>query len=313
VHALFADNEADNELTREDYVNQLTALLDPGGRADVYGFLNSICEALENNTYSTRAKFGLKLKEAFIAFRDDGEDVAEDEHAEDGTAEDGTAEATTAKLATIEGDNKVAGSKKERLYKAFENLRAKVAGADREFYGGDGVGYKFVLGLVSKHMLDAGECATDQHDVTNRILYELSQNIDKVRDIYKYLCSAAKKQGGEAFLDNLEDRKMHESIMVENEGEDGETYMEDNPAMHGDVRYKRGGKPSFQESIERRRALPDWIQGDDLRMCQLYREGHSYARIAEIMSTTLPAVKQRFASMRQTNEEMKAKAMGEVN
>jgi len=207
----------------------------------------------------------------------------------------------------------VEGTEKERIYKAFENLRAKVAGAQHEFYNGvDGVGYKFVLRLVSNHMFDAGECATTEHDITNEVLSDLSKSIDKVRDIYKYLCSAAKKQGGKAFTENIADRKMHEPILVENEGEDGQTYMEDNPAMHGDVRYKKGGKVYFQESPPQfQRVLPPFIQGRDLEICNYKREGYSNAKIAEILSTTEAAIKQRFVWMRKTNEEMKA--MGEVN
>ena len=92
---------------------------------------------------------------------------------------------------------------------------------------------------------------------------------------------------------------MHESILVEMEDEDGKTYMEDNPAMHGDVRYKHGGKIVFQESRPQfPRVLPEFIQGDNLRICQYYRENYSYAKIAQVMCMTLPAVKQRFVWMR---------------
>ena len=127
---------------------------------------------------------------------------------------------------------------KERIYKAWENLKAKVDGSETEFYDADkGVGYKFVLRQVSKRLMDTpGECATDQHDVVNRILYEVSQNIDKVQDIYKVLCSAAKKQGSQAFLDNTADRKMHEGLMIEVLNEQGKSEMVDNPAIGGVVR-----------------------------------------------------------------------------
>jgi hypothetical protein len=197
---------------------------------------------------------------------------------------------------------------KQRIYKAFENLKAKVNGAQHEFYDNNGVAYKFVLRMVSKRMMDAGECAMDQHDVTNNILWELSRrNLDEIQDVHKYLCSAAKKQGGKAFLENLEDRKTHESVMVENEGEDGKIYMEDNPAMHGDVRYKHGGNPAFQESRPQfPRVLPEFIQGDNLKICQYIRENYTYERIAEILCMTVAAVKMRVAWMRKTIEEMQA-------
>jgi hypothetical protein len=152
-------------------------------------------------------------------------------------------------------------------------------------------------------MLDAGECAKDQHDVTNRILSELSRrNLDEIKDIYKFLCTAAKNQGGEAFTDNLEDRDTHEPLMVEVEDDDGKTYMQDNPAMHGDVRYKKGGKVCFQDSRPVfPRVLPEFIQGENLEICGYIREDKTYAEIAEIMSMTLPAVKQRVAWMRNRN------------
>jgi hypothetical protein len=192
---------------------------------------------------------------------------------------------------------------KERLYLAFENLKAKVAGSEREFYGG--VGYEFVLKIVSKRMLDAGECATTEQDITNHILWELSRrNLDEIKDVYKCLSSAAKKQGGKAFLDNLEDRETHEPVLVEREDEDGgDPYKEDNPAMHGDVRYRHGGKPVFQESRPHfPKVLPEFIQGDNLRICQYIREDYSYAKIAEVLCMSVAAVKQRVAWMKRQSE-----------
>jgi hypothetical protein len=188
---------------------------------------------------------------------------------------------------------------KERIYKAFANLIDKVEGAELEFYGD--VAYKFVLRLVSKRMSDAGECATDQHDVTNRILFELSrQKLDKIQDIYKYLCSAAKKQGSQAFKENIEDRKTHVPLLVDIEddvdGGGGETYKQDNPLIHlNELR------PIFL------RELPGFIEGDNLLICQYIRENKTYPEIAEITGMTLSAVKQRAAWMRNRIEEMRAR------
>jgi len=194
--------------------------------------------------------------------------------------------------ADIEGTNKLAGQKKaamrKRLEKAFENLKAKVAGADREFYDGDiGVGYKFVLGKVANRMYDAGECSATEHDVTNNILFEFSQNIDKVQNVYSYLANAAWRQGGRAFTENLEDRDTHDPLMVKVENEEGKLEKVDNPGLRGDVVYKRGGKRVFQDSPLRfRRVLPDFIHGVDLKICNYIREGYNYAKIGPLVGLT---------------------------
>jgi hypothetical protein len=266
---------------------------------DTLGFFTLFGDSLADGTFCSKGiGFHKFLKNSFGDYQQDNAtaDVQDDVTA----------------LEDIEGTNKFAGLKKasmrERLEKAFANLKANVVGADREFYSGDvGVGYKFVLGKVSNQMYDAGECAMDQHDVTNRILWELSKNIHKVRDIYKYLSSAAWKQGGTAFTENLEDRKIHEPLMVEVEDEEEEPEKVDNPGIRGNVVYKRGGKRVFQESRPQfPRVLPAFIQGTDLQMCSYYREGYTYEKIARVMCMTVPAVKLRFARMRTTIAEMKS-------
>jgi len=252
--------------------------------------LASTSEPLEAGTFCpSTAKFDRLLKKDFLTFSDDRTNVDASENVTPDTEEE-------TKPVVIEGKDKFAGLKKaamkKRLEKAFANLKANVVGADREFYSSDvGVAYKFVLGRVSNQMYDAGECATDQRDVTNRILYDLSKNIHGVRDIYKHLSSAAWKQGGKAFTKNNEDRDTHVPLMVDEENEDGETYMEDNPELLGNVRYKRGGKVVFQESRPQfPRVLPEFIQGDDLKVCQYRRDNYSYARIAGVLCTTVPAI-----------------------
>jgi hypothetical protein len=217
-------------------------------------------------------------------------------------------EATASLLSTVEGDNKLAGLKKNamrrRLENAFENLKAKAEGADREF---NDVAYKFLLGKVSNRMYDAGECAVTEHDVTNHILFEVFQNLYKVRNIYSHLCNAAWKQGGKAFTRNIEDRKMHQPLMVEVEDEQGKTDKVDNPGIRGNVEYKRGGKVVFQEERPQfRRDLPAFIQGKDLEICNGIRANHSYAEIAENTGMTVPAIKSRVAQMKRRYLETKS-------
>jgi hypothetical protein len=217
---------------------------------------------------------------------------------------------------TVKGEDKLARIKKaatkNRLEKAFENLKKRVAGADHEF---NTVAYKFVLGRVSNRMWDSkGECANTEQDVANNILFELHEKLtrdpDSVRSIYGYLANAAYKQGSRALTENNDDRDMHEPLMVEVGGDDRdsggeETYMQDNPLIHlNELR------PIF------RRELPAFIQGDNLRICEYIRENYTYERIAEILCMTLAAVKQRVVWMRRTIEKMRAadkSSLQEVN
>jgi hypothetical protein len=81
----------------------------------------------------------------------------------------------------------------------------------------------------------------------------------------------------------------------------------EHPGIHGSIQFKRNGKVTYQVSRPQfPRELPEFIQGDDLKICQYRREGHSYGRIAEIMSTTENAVKKRIQKMYNRNQEMKA-------
>jgi len=311
VHALFADNE----LTLEDYVNQLTALLDAEGRADVYGFLNSICEALENNTYSTRAKFGSKLKEAFIAFRDDGKDVAEDDEG----AEHGTAEATAAKLATIEGGNKHAGLKKAVTKEAAENVYASWSGLPKDDRTGTlaeqrlfQLVTKVAKAKTGKYLYSCDEVANDADDYAQKIAIKVWEEIatfkGESKSFYPWLHKMCHRAACSAYKEIKKINKMHEPLLVDKEDDDGKVYLEDNPAMHGGVMFKRNGSVTFQQELQQfRRELPAFIQGIDLEICGYIREGHSYERIAEILSMTLAAVKMRIARMRKTIEEMRTR------
>ena len=86
-----------------------------------------------------------------------------------------------------------------------------------------------------------------------------------------------------------------------------ETARNTNPAVGGGDSYKRNGQPEYiTDRPQHRRKLPDFIQGDDLKICNYIRERYSYAKIAEIMSMTEAAVTLRIARMRKTIEEMKA-------
>src|SRR5207248_1226944 len=107
------------------------------------------------------------------------------------------------------------------------------------------------------------------------------QHISEVRNVYPYLANLAFANGKAAFKRNIADRKMHVPVIVEKEGEDGESYLEDNPLLH------------VRGYFEHRRDLPAFIQGVDLQICNYIREDHDYGRIAEILSMTEAAVERR--------------------
>jgi hypothetical protein len=290
THAAFLADEIDVE----QYMLEVIAHLEHDHEhIDVIAFIATIQSTLESGSFcpeDARPKFATRLNTAWEAHqRNNGVSPAP-------TERQGQQEGPAPKLSDIEGTNKLAGLKKdamkERLEKAFENLKKGVAGAEHEFYT---PAYKFVLGKVSNRMWNTrGECATTEQDVANNILWEVSKSVEKIEDIYSHLCKAAWNQGSKAFTENNEHRDTHEPLIVEVEEEDG-TYKEDNPLIHlNELR------PIF------RRALPPFIQGDNLAICGYIREDYDYAKIAKIMSMTLPAIKQRVAWMRNRIAEMKA-------
>jgi len=86
----------------------------------------------------------------------------------------------------------------------------------------------------------------------------------------------------------------YESLTVEHEDSDGTFYEVDNPAIYE-------GTPSDDNY---RRSLPSFIQGTDLRICQLIRQGQTYEDIADILEMSVAAITQRIKRMRERIQKL---------
>jgi hypothetical protein len=114
-----------------------------------------------------------------------------------------------------------------------------------------------------------------------------------VDTIYRHVHRIIFAMREEAYHQIQDEAYIKVPLLLEKEGEEGESYFEDNPLLHP------------REYLTHRRELPGWIQGLNLEICQLIREDYDYSRIAEVLCMTLPAVKQRVEWMRNKIEEMK--------
>jgi DNA-directed RNA polymerase specialized sigma24 family protein len=287
VHALFADSE----LSLEDYSTQLAAILDPEGGTDVFGFLSSIAGSLETNTYSTRTKFGAKLKDAFVTFRDDGNDVAETD------SDDEDTEAAS--------DYKAPKSRNSRslVENAYGGFVAGTVNQDAFLTATR----KFALRWVSWQFKGCEQHGQTEDDITQIAMVKMWNALPTFKDssegFVPWFRTIIKNTLKDTKETSLKESMRHAPLFIVNE--DGDEA--DNPGMYGTIQYRRNGKVAYQEPLpQHARPLPEFIQGLDLQICQYIREGYNYEKIARVLSTTEPAIEARVRKMRNKIEEMKA-------
>jgi DNA-directed RNA polymerase specialized sigma24 family protein len=148
---------------------------------------------------------------------------------------------------------------------------------------------RYNLATAKAYLDDVGDLHTSADEVAQEATVEVWQQIGTFKGNsgqfaawVKLICINMARDGKRKTL-KANDAKNH----LEVEDEDG--FMDDNPDM-------RWGRPSAPF-----RPLPAWIQGTDLWVCKLMREGLGYKQIASAIDSTEGAVKQRFASIRRTH------------
>jgi RNA polymerase sigma factor (sigma-70 family) len=304
VHALFADDE----LSPEDYSTQLAALLDPNGGADTFGFLASIADSLETNTYSTRSKFGAKLKEAFIAFRDDGKDVGADDSEDEEQGQHGAIPAPVVEV----GSNRAAV---EEAHAGYIQRNCRFHGASLPLTVSEDrfliTVRKFTKGRVGWKFRGTDQFGQTEEDLVQITMVKMWDALPTFKgtsgDFVAWYRTFIDNTVKDAIRGSIKQSKRHAPFYVQVEDEKGNSEEIEHPGIHGSIEFKRNGHPAYQEArIQFRRELPDFIQGVDLQICQYIREDYTYERIAQILGLTVNAVKKRIQKMFNRIQEMKA-------
>jgi DNA-directed RNA polymerase specialized sigma24 family protein len=177
---------------------------------------------------------------------------------------------------------------------AYQNLLDNKEGAEAAFL-------KAVTSLakskISGRIFDLPEGCSNaddySQDVAIMVWKRLPTHTGGVERIYRHVHKIIYTTREHAYHQIKDEARVKVPLLVEKEGEEGDSYFEDNPLLHP------------RDYPTHRRKLPEFIHGVDLEICQYIREGHNYGRIAEILSMTEKAIELRIARIRNKIEEMK--------
>jgi RNA polymerase sigma factor (sigma-70 family) len=168
--------------------------------------------------------------------------------------------------------------------------------------GTDG-GLNHLMGLVGKlskviaydTLGDSPRVTETVDDVAQNATIAVLMSLPKFKgqsgQFYKWAKRVIKNECTDGFNKGIKESKVRVPFLLENE--DGT--VTENPDIYENEFW-----------VEMQRELPEFIQGDNLKICQYIREGFDYEKIALVLSMTEAAVKQRVAGMRKTIEEMRA-------
>jgi DNA-directed RNA polymerase specialized sigma24 family protein len=145
----------------------------------------------------------------------------------------------------------------------------------------------FATAKAEKELFESAEQAKNADDVAQETTIYVWKNLGKFKGDGKAFFSWVNRS---TFTDSKNAaiaarKQMRKSVALTVTDEYGS--RDDNPALYGP-----------QKKIPYRRALPDFITGVDLRICQHIREGLDYGQIAEVLEITRSAVTQRIAAMK---------------
>jgi RNA polymerase sigma factor (sigma-70 family) len=170
---------------------------------------------------------------------------------------------------------------------------------------------KFTLRRVSWRFKGTDQFGQTEDDITQIAMGKMWDALPTFKgtsgDFFAWYRKIINNVVKDAKRGSLKESKRHAPFYVETEDDEGNSEEVENPGIHGSIQFKRNGKPTFQDPIERRRTLPEFIKGDALKICQYRREGHSYARIGEIMGMTENAVTKQVQKMAKEIQEMRAR------
>lgn len=283
-----------DELTSEEYISEVFGFLeDRASSDDVFAFLHSIQEKLDAKTFcpvDAKPKFSTRINTAWKAYRENnGVTVSPDEDQTQG-------EAIADDPAPIIGCKATVSVGEKSIRAAYDNYVAKVPDAETHLLG---LSLAYVRRTIRSCMSNCAEGMDDFEDVASHVAEKIWKSLPTFKGdslaYFKWLNVTQKNAGIDGVRKVRRETDSNVPLMVEYE--DGE--LEQNPLI------------DRQRKQEYVRELPDWIQGNNLWICMLLREGMSYAQIAKSRGMTEKAVKECAAKMRKRNLE-ETKASGAV-
>lgn len=239
---------------------------------------------------------------------DDNSDVevSSDEQQEHLSLFDDDSEAVESEpVEDFEGDGSIAALKKAAnkaaVNKAFADKRAGSLDMD----GFCATIRPFVAKKITGRLYDSpGGIGNVEDHVQEVVIYvwqHLSDFSGEPKAFYTWLNRICYTTATKGFNEGKESRDKFEQVTVKYE--DGS--IGDNLNMYSDGR-KRNGQPIIGPAQPQyAKKLPDFIQGTDLMICDLIREGYDYKRIAKFCHITEKAVRERVAKMKRKNLAMK--------
>jgi len=169
---------------------------------------------------------------------------------------------------------------------------------------------KFILMKVQNGLKEYTKHGMTEEDVTQIALIRMADALPRFKGTSEDYFYWLQKLIYNAVLDARkgsvkEDSRLAPLFVVNEDGEEDE-----HPGIGGKIAIKRNGKVEYQDAPQEFvRKLPDWIQGDNLMICKLIREGKSFAEIGEALGgMTEAAVTLRVSKMRNRNLEEKEAA-----
>jgi len=203
---------------------------------------------------------------------------------------------------------------KRNIEVAYNDYTNKIEGAEDTLFKEI---IKFAKREVSKKMFDVLDDSSAVDEQAQEIAITIWQKLNASKDtpgafnggpevFYAWLHRICYTRSIDALNEIATDAKKYVPLLVE--AEDGSGFSEDNPILHGKQTHKQNGKPVYgnNERATYRRALPDFIKGNDLKICEYIRySGYDYAKIASLIGLKESAVEIRVRRMRNKIEEMK--------
>lgn len=293
----FADklNDAHNafladELGLDEYISEVFGFLeDRASSDDVFSFLHSIEDKLADKRFcpeSSRTKFASKLNTAWKAW-EQSQGIStfsvEDQEQEEAIADD---------PAPIIGCKATVSVGEKSIRAAYDNYVAKVPDAETHLIG---LSLQYVRRTIRSSMENLPEGMADFEDVSSKLIEKIWQSLPAFRGdslaFFKWVNKVQKNAGIDGVRQTKRETGNKVPLLVE--FEDGD--IEQNPLI------------DRQQKQQYIRKLPDWIQGTDLMICGLIRDGRTYAEIGKFCHISEAAVKERVAKMKKRNlEETKA-------
>jgi DNA-directed RNA polymerase specialized sigma24 family protein len=296
-----------DELTSEEYISEVFGFLESSGsQDDVFAFLFSIQEQLDAKTFcpeDAKPKFSTRINNAWKAYQQSqGISTSPDEQQEqeEGIADD------PALSPSVEDKEDYRQLKKKQnkatVIAAHSGMKTGTV-SERDFLT---TTRKFILLKVQGGLKDFTKHGITEEDVTQNALMKMCDALPRFEgtseDYFYWLQRVIYTAVLDARKVSTKEDSRHAPLFVVNE--DGEE--DENPGIGGKIAIKRNGKTEYQDPRPQySKPLPNFIEGTNLRICQLIQEGHDYDTIGQKLGLSTSAVTMRVSKMRKRIKEAK--------